>query len=122
MLPPLKDGNTAAIESNTVFCLYGCHLLLTPLSVAARPIRCSVAVYPAAWLIRGKSVEIPDLTARRIDRARNALRAAAMRGPQFLVFADQDLRNAREPRGAPPLDFKLFLGQLGLLTFRLGQQ
>src|SRR6202040_4447774 len=44
------------------------------------------------------------------------------RPPAGLVFADQDLRNAREPRGAPPLDFNLFVSQLGLLTLRLGQQ
>jgi hypothetical protein len=31
-----KDGNPAAIESNTVFCLYWRHLLLTRLSAAAR--------------------------------------------------------------------------------------
>jgi hypothetical protein len=72
----LKDGNPAAVESNTVFYLYGCHLLLTGLSAAARQIRCCAAISPAAWPIRWKSVEVADMTARRMARRAQRLQDA----------------------------------------------
>src|ERR1700732_3467888 len=103
--------NPAAIESNTVFYLYGCHLLPTRLSAAARPIASGTPVrssmmrrtMPAGWS-RERILGGPGRVFRLRHRgcgARHRLDAAA----RFLVFADQDLRNARKPRGAPPLDF-----------------